>query len=113
MRHRALVSGLKRAHDPWEATEAAIALVAVLLEEHGDPAVDAGRPATMAGQDRLVRDAREALPLDARSSLVGLAHTVGASSHHLSRIFRRRTGETASCYRNRLRVRRAIERLGG
>jgi len=97
MRHRALVSGLKRAHDPWEAAEAAIALVAALLEEHGDPAV--------------VRDAREALALDARISLVGLAHMVGASPHHLSRIFRRRTGETVSGYRNRLRVRRALERL--
>ena len=111
MRHRALVSGLKRAHDPWEAAEAAIALVAALLEEHGDPAVEAGRPATRAGQDRIVRDARQALALDARISLVGLAHMVGASPHHLSRIFRRRTGETVSGYRNRLRVRRALERL--
>ncbi|TMG47979.1 MAG: helix-turn-helix transcriptional regulator [Chloroflexi bacterium] len=111
MRHRALVSGLKRAHDPWEAAEAAIALVAALLEEHGDPAVEAGRPATKAGQDRIVRDARQALALDARISLVGLAHMVGASPHHLSRIFRRRTGETVSGYRNRLRVRRALERL--
>ena len=111
MKHRALVSGLKRAHDPWEGAEAAIDLVTVLLEEHGDTAVESGRPATIAARDRIVRDAREALALEAPTSLVGLARMVGASPHHLSRIFRRRTGETISGYRNRLRVRRALERL--
>jgi AraC-like DNA-binding protein len=111
LRHRSLVSGLRRPHDPWEGVEAAIALVAAMLEEHGDTAIESGRPATTAAQDRIVRDAREALAHEPPTSVVELGRVVGASPHHLSRIFRRRTGETVSGYRNRLRVRRALERL--
>jgi AraC-like DNA-binding protein len=36
---------------------------------------------------------------------------VAISPHHLSRIFSERTGETISRYRNRIRVRLALERL--
>src|SRR5207244_4102040 len=57
------------------------------------------------------RSARRSPAQQPRTSLVGLARLVGASPHHLSRIFRRRTGESVSGYRNRLRVRRALERL--
>jgi AraC-like DNA-binding protein len=38
---------------------------------------------------------------------------VAVSPHHLSRIFQARTGATVSRYRNRLRVRTALERLAG
>jgi len=111
LRHRALVSRLQRPNDPWEGAESAVALVAAMLEEYGDTAIESGRPATAAAQDRIVRNAREVLAQQPRTSLVGLARLVGASPHHLSRIFRRRTGESVSGYRNRLRVRRALERL--
>ena len=40
-----------------------------------------------------------------------LARAVAVSPHHLSRIFSARTGESISRYRNRIRVRLALERL--
>jgi AraC-like DNA-binding protein len=43
--------------------------------------------------------------------LIELAQAVAVSPHHLSRIFHAETGETLSRYRNRLRVRVALERL--
>jgi transcriptional regulator GlxA family with amidase domain len=43
--------------------------------------------------------------------LAELAGRVALSPHHLSRVFKAETGETISRYRNRLRVRLALERL--
>jgi AraC-like DNA-binding protein len=45
------------------------------------------------------------------TGLFELAGSVAVSPHHLSRIFSQRTGETISRYRNRIRVRMALERL--
>jgi len=109
--HRTHVSLLQRPNEPREGAESAVTRVSTMLEDHGDTAIESGRPATAAARDRIVRNAREVLAQQPRTSLVGLAGLVGASPHHLSRIFRRRTGESVSGYRNRLRVRRALERL--
>ena len=43
--------------------------------------------------------------------VVALAQRIAVSPHHLSRVFKAETGETISRYRNRLRVRLALERL--
>jgi AraC-like DNA-binding protein len=45
------------------------------------------------------------------ASEIELARTIAISPHHLSRIFSECTGETISRYRNRVRVRMALERL--
>ncbi|MBW8486695.1 helix-turn-helix domain-containing protein [Actinomadura parmotrematis] len=58
--------------------------------------------------------AREALltGAPAAAGLVPLARALGVSPAHLSRVFRRETGTTLTRYRNRLRVSRALDRIG-
>jgi AraC-like DNA-binding protein len=74
--------------------------------------VASGRPATAAARRRLAVAAREALTADPGALGLGdLARLVGASPHHLSRVFQAETGVSLSRFRNRLRVRRALERL--
>lgn len=109
--HRLLVSHCRGESDPFEGSERVVVLAASVLERAGQPGVDSGRPATDAARRRAVEDTREALATDQSLSLVDLARTVAVSPHHLSRIFRARTGATVSRYRNRLRVRAALERL--
>jgi AraC-like DNA-binding protein len=69
------------------------------------------RPATALARRRAVDAAREALGANPRAGVIELGRRVAVSPHHLSRIFRAETGETISRYRNRLRVRLALERL--
>jgi AraC family transcriptional regulator len=47
------------------------------------------------------------------ADLPTVAGTVGSSPHHLSRLFHARTGITLSGFRTELRVRAALERIGG
>ena len=76
----------------------------------GDPA--AGRPPTAASRRRLVDAARQVLAAAGPSvALPALAGEVGVGPHHLSRVFHAETGQTLSRYRNRLPVRRALERI--
>ena len=70
-----------------------------------------GRATTAAARRRVVDDAREAIAIQPTIGLFELARVVAVSPHHLSRIFRAETGETISRYRNRARVRVALERL--
>jgi AraC-like DNA-binding protein len=109
--HRIMVSRCRRSPDGFETTERVVVLVASVLERAGWPGVKSGRPATDAARRRVVDDARVALTAEPGVSLLGLARAVAVSPHHLSRIFRARTGATVSRYRNRLRVRAALERL--
>ena len=44
-------------------------------------------------------------------SLDEVAREVGASPHHLSRVFQRVTGSSLTAYRNRLRVRAVLDTL--
>ena len=60
---------------------------------------------------QLVDDAREAVSADLRLGHAELARRLYVSPSHLSRAFRAQTGETLSRYRNRVRVRLALERL--
>jgi AraC-like DNA-binding protein len=73
--------------------------------------VSSGRPSTVLTRRRVVDETREALSEDPKADLVELARRVAVSPHHLSRVFKAETGETISRYRNRLRIRLALERL--
>jgi AraC-like DNA-binding protein len=104
--HRELVARARRGADGFELSERVAALAAGLLRE--EP-----RPATVdAAHRRLAHAARERLAADpATLTLDALARDVGASRSHLSRVFRRVTGETLTRFRNRLRVRLALDRI--
>jgi AraC-like DNA-binding protein len=108
--HRRLLAAA-RLTDQHEATEQALSLVAALLDNTDPARVAAGRPATLSRQRRLIAAAREAITADPTTGLVALAGQLAVSPHHLSRIFRAHTGSTVSRYRNRIRVRLALERL--
>jgi AraC-like DNA-binding protein len=111
LEHRRLLAAARRGHDPHELIERTVSLVAHTLE-HVDPdRVAAGRPATTRARRLLVDAAREALAADSKRSLTELAGLLGASPHHLSRIFHATTGHTISRHRMRLRARLALEHL--
>jgi AraC-like DNA-binding protein len=97
--------------DPFDASERVVGLIAALLAEADPPRVSASRPSTDRARRRIVDEAREVVALEPTVGLVELAGRVACSTHHLSRIFRAGTGETISRYRNRVRVRMALERL--
>jgi AraC-like DNA-binding protein len=61
---------------------------------------------------RAVDTVRELLTADPRLGLLALARQVALSPYHLSRIFAEETGQTISNYRNCLRARAALERIG-
>ncbi len=97
--------------DPLETEERVILLVSHVLSGAAPARVSAGRPATAAARRRLADAARAAIAAEPRIGLIELARRLAVSPHHLSRLFRAGTGETVSEYRNRIRVRLALERL--
>jgi AraC-like DNA-binding protein len=101
------------AHRPEEAElgDLIVGVLADLLEAGEPKRVGAGRPATALARRRVVDATREALGENPRAGVVELGRRVAVSPHHLSRVFKAETGETISRYRNRLRVRLALERL--
>jgi len=86
-------------------------LASEVLERAEPGRVAAGRPSTVQARRQVVGAAREALAESPRAGVIELARRVAVSPHHLSRVFKAETGETISRYRNRLRVRLALERL--
>jgi AraC-like DNA-binding protein len=108
LRHRLLLAALRRGDD---ATEDAIALAAELLARLAPGRVWGGLPAAERRRRALADDAREALAEDAGRSVVELGRAVGASPHHLSRVFTAHTGRSITEHRRLLRVRAALERL--
>jgi AraC-like DNA-binding protein len=100
LQHRTLLN----ASDPDVALEAVTALIDTLL------AAPPPRPPA-AARRRLVDGARETLAASPAATLTELADGLAVSPHHLSRVFRGHTGETVSRYRNRVRVRCALERI--
>jgi AraC-like DNA-binding protein len=106
--HRLLLGAVQ---DELEFAERVVSLAAQFLVGPV-PRIDAARrPSTAAARRRVVDAAREALASDPTLRLTELARAAAVSPHHLSRIFRRETGETVTRYRNRIRVRLALERL--
>jgi AraC-like DNA-binding protein len=110
LRQRLLTAALVRG-DSGEAAEAVISVAAAVLEGAEPERVASGRPVTAVARRRLASAVREALVDDPRAGVIELARRVAVSPHHLSRVFRTETGETISRYRNRLRVRLALDRL--
>jgi AraC-like DNA-binding protein len=109
-RQRLLLAALSRGDDS-DVAELVLELAAEVLERSEPKRVAAGRPATLAARRRAVAEAREALVEEPRTGVLELARRVSVSPHHLSRVFKAETGQTISRYRNRLRVRLALERL--
>jgi AraC-like DNA-binding protein len=104
--HRLVLSHARQARETGELAEELEELVASAFDLYrSGPAEET----TVNGA--LVDDAREALAADPTLGLADVARQVSVSPWHLSRLFRRQTRETLSRYRNRLRVRLALERL--
>jgi AraC-like DNA-binding protein len=112
---RTLVARLKSGTcDDFEAAEQVTRLTASVLEQWRPEGVWRGRPSTARARRQLVDRAREVLATDPTSiRLATLARMLGVSPHHLSRVFHEETGQTLARYRNRLRVRLALERIEG
>ena len=97
--------------DDVEFVDRAVALADEVLQQPPPPAGARPRLTTAEARRRVVDRAREAIALDPTLDLVALARIAAVSAHHLSRTFRAETGETVSCYRNRVRTRLVLERL--
>jgi AraC-like DNA-binding protein len=110
LEHRLVLSAARRGED---VSERALNLAARALAAVEPRRVASGRPATARARRALVDGAREALAEQPERSLAELARLLAVSPHHLSRIFRRATGEPISRLRDRVRVRMALERLAG
>jgi AraC-like DNA-binding protein len=110
LRQRLLLAALLRG-DEADLEEAVIDMAAGVLEKSAPKRVASRRPATALARRRLVNQAREAVFANPHANTIELARGIAASPHHLSRVFRAETGQTISRYRNRLRVRLALERL--
>lgn len=109
--HRALVARSKRHPDAFELEERVLRLVGATLgvawHESANESVVGS-----ATRRRAVERARELLSDDpALLGFTRLAGEAGVSPHYLSRIFRQETGETLSRFRNRIRIRRALDRI--
>jgi AraC-like DNA-binding protein len=111
--HRMLLAAVRRGARRDELVERAVVVAAGVLTAADSRRVESGRP----GSDRLRRaivdDARQLLAADPGLPLSDLARELAVSPHHLSRIFRARTGHSIARHRMRLRARAALERLAG
>jgi AraC-like DNA-binding protein len=113
LEHRLLLAAARRGDDPHALVEHAVGVAAAVLEGADARRVAAGRPATARARRALADGAREALAADPDRGLPELARALGASPHHLSRVFRAATGRTVAGHRMALRARAALERLAG
>jgi AraC-like DNA-binding protein len=108
--HRVLVTRARSGGDMFELAERVNRLASDLFGQRAR--FDRREPAS--SRTRLAEAAREVLDEDPVSlGLVDVARRVGVSPHYLSRVFRRETGQTLTRFRNRLRVRRALDRIEG
>jgi AraC-like DNA-binding protein len=111
LEHRLLLGAAHHRKDELELAERAISLLGSVLAEPRERRSHTARDRTAHSRRRTVDAAREAITASPAIGLLELAGAVAVSPHHLSRIFRAETGETLSRYRNRVRVRLALERL--
>jgi AraC-like DNA-binding protein len=108
--HRFLLRAA-RAEDPFELSERATLLLWRIVQEGATVRTRAVRPGTAAMRKHAVDQVRQLLALRPTLGLIELANVVAISPHHLSRIFSAATGESISRFRNRVRVRIAVELL--
>ena len=115
--HRRLVHGLARGGlDGLAVEETAVRLVAALLARargvHGLPLRERPAGAAAVRRQRELADAAQELlarRFRDRFHLADLAGRLGCSPFHLTRVFRRWVGVPLHRYRNRLRLREAVE----
>ncbi len=112
LHHRELVARARRGAETDELAERAMAMLGGVLTSLAPNAIGAGFPSGAERRRRLVDEVRQALHEEPGLGLTELARRVGLSPFHLSRVFKQACGLTISSYRTRLRVRRALERLG-
>jgi len=108
--HRMLVARARRGADEFELTDRVLRLAGdMLYHESWHPERS---PVRSTARGRIVEAAREVLVQDpATLGLADVASQVSASPAYLSRVFRQETGETLTRFRNRLRVRRVLDRI--
>jgi AraC-like DNA-binding protein len=112
LRHRELVVALRRGVDRFELDERLVHLVGALTERAAPGRLTARRSATRNSHHGIVQQAREAIVSDpAGTDFADLAHALGHTRFHVSRVFSRTTGMTLSQFRNRVRVAIALDRL--
>jgi AraC-like DNA-binding protein len=108
--HRSLVAACRHGTDDFEMTERCYDLLG-RLRAVVRPA-DWRRGSTESAQRSLVAGVAEAMASGHLTASLGeLARLACCSPHHLSRVFRRVTGQTLTCYRNELRVRAVLAGL--
>ena len=110
--HRLLLCRARRGGEAFELAEYTARLAAEVFAGLAPARAASGRPRSAAARRRLTDDARAALAADPTIGLGALSRAVGASPHHLSRVFTAVTGVTLSTHRSRLRLTRALDRLG-
>ncbi len=109
--HRVLLSLARRGDDSFALAEHTVRLAAGVFARLAPARVASGRPASAAAHRRLADDARAVLAAEPTLGLAALGRAVGASPHHLSRVFTTVTGSTLSAHRERLRLARVLDRL--
>jgi AraC-like DNA-binding protein len=110
--HRVLLANCRRGTDAAAIAEDGIRLVAGLFAEWGGSPPPNRRLGTSAVTRRVVDLARELATTGlAPPSLASIAAVASVSPQYLTRVFRQSTGLTLGRYRNRVRVRLALERL--
>lgn len=111
--HRLLLAECRRGSDSAQIQHMAVALVTDLFASWAQSAACPHRVGTRAATRRVVDIARELVTTSSlRPSLRSVATTANVSPQYLTRVFRKGTGLTLSQYRNRVRVRLALEMLG-
>ena len=110
LEHRRLVASAAWT-DGFEVAERGLLLLARIFERAHPARAAAGRPATVAARRTAVDAVRELLGATPGVGLLELAREVAVSPHHLSRTFSEATGSSITRYRNRLRVRAALEQI--
>ena len=110
--HRLLIAECRRRGDLAAITAMVTALVDNLVAEWERPSRDSTRRGTLRASRRVVDTAREAVTgIGAAPSLRSVAAAANVSPQQLQRVFKASTGLTLGRYRNRVRVRFALERL--
>ena len=110
--HRRLLAECRRGGDRAVIADMAATLVADLFAGWAQSSASAHRVGTRAATRHVVDIARELVTTNSvPPSLQAVATAANISPHYLTRVFRQSTGMTLSRYRNRVRVRLALEML--
>ncbi|MFE0155143.1 helix-turn-helix domain-containing protein [Nonomuraea sp. NPDC059007] len=110
LQHRLLLAAVRDRTDSFELAERLLSLLEALPARTERPGPTSW-PSTRMAHHALAAAAQEALNCNPSCGLERLGELVGTSPHHLSRVFKKVTGQTLTAYRNELRVRSVLEHL--